>query len=267
MKYKELKTIYLTLQQAAELIQKELEHICGHPIPCFIKVEDLDFWAVNFQGYRMPLSEMYFILEEINADERTRELSALAEPVSDVNSIDFSMSAHLLSKAMNLCWRQEMATEDGIWLIDVYAPNEENKRIFSYDSLTVDLDKLMSKDEVLKYIEVHGGNYEALCELCEQYLNMFGNELHWHYPIVTENLFAGTHILLVKEGAVALPYNIIDEHNFEVFCLEDAELLDSESMKNFLTEWQDFSSDLFGAMEAVRHMLVQLEKNRSITEV
>ena len=262
MEFNEVKTIYLTLQQTGALIQKELERICRHPIPCLIKVEDLDFWEVSFQGYRMPLSEMYFVLEQIEADSRTRELSTVDDPVSDVNSISPFMSARILSKALGLCWEKDIADENGIWLIDVRTPGKENKRLFRYNSLAVDLDKLMSAEEVLAYIENHGGNYAALSELCEQNAAIYGNELRWHYPIVTDNLFSGTHILLVKEGALALPYNIIDEHDFEVFCLENAELLDEESIGMLLDDWKTFSDDLFGALGAVRRTITQLETDQ-----
>lgn len=122
-------------------------------------------------------------------------------------------------------------------------------------------DCLKSKDEVVEFLKAHGGNYEALSDIVEAYHEACGEELCWHYPI-TDELHTGTYILRVKEGALALPYNLVDENDFEVFCVDEIKLLDAASMDILIDEWSSYSYELLKAMCEIRKLLAEQEKRR-----
>lgn len=262
MSYEEVKTLRLTHRQVADLIQGEIEKIVQHPVPCRYMHEDFDVWEIGFRGYRMPLAELFHLFDVIDAEEDVRKNSVPDEVGMDVNGIGSDASRILLENALGLCWDRELSNREYLWLIDVQPPEKkEEARLFLYKNIIVNLDMLKTKDEAIEYIEEKGGNYSALQEFDEKFSPSYDKELFWHYPIVTENLFSGTYFLLVKEGVLALPYNIIDEDNMEVFCLDDAELCGVESLDMYIEEWQSHSDELFGAMGAMRR-LMQAEEAR-----
>lgn len=261
MSMKDVRTIKLSHQKVAELCQQEIEKICGHTVPCKYFHEDYNVWEIGFRGYRMPLAELFHLFEVIDVEEDIRKNSVPDEVGEDVNGIGSDASQLLLEKALGLVWDSELSDEECLWLIDVHAPEKKEKtRLFLYKNTIVNLDMLKTKDEAIEFIEEKGGNYSALQEFDEKFSPSYDKELFWHFPIVTDNLFSGTYFLLVKEGVLALPYNIIDEHDMEVFCLDDAELCDVESMDMYIEEWQAHSDELFGAMGAMRRFLFQEEK-------
>lgn len=265
MSYEEVKTMRLTHKEVAGLIQGEIEKICKHPVPCRYMHEDFDMWEIGFRGYRMPLSELYRIFEEIGADENVRKKSIPDEVGEDVNGIGAEASVMLLEIGLDLCWEKELSNEECLWLINVRPYEKKEKaRLFLYGNRIVNLDLLKTKDEAIAYIEENGGNYSALQKFDENFSTEYNKESFWHFPIVTDNLFAGTYFLLVKEGVLALPYNIIDEHDMEVFCLDDAELCDVESLDMYIEEWQSHSDELFGAMAAMRRMLKAEEMRQPV---
>lgn len=265
MSYEEVKTMRLTHKEVADLIQGEIEKICQHTVPCRYIHEDFDVWEIGFRGYRMPLGELFHLFEVIDAEEDVRKNSVPDEIGEDVNGIGSDASQILLEKALGLCWEKELSNEEYLWLINVKPYEKKEKaRLFLYGNRIVNLDLLKTKDEALAYIEENGGNYSALQEYNEKYSPEYNKETFWHFPIVTDNLFAGTYFLLVKEGVLALPYNIIDEHDMEVFCLDDAELCDVASLDMYIEEWQAHSDELFGAMAAMRRMLKAEEERRAV---
>ena len=257
MGFREVRTLYLTYQQVAEYVQRQLELICRHPVPCRVIPEEYDQWAIGFMGYRMPRSEVYQVLERIDADKETRECAFPTEAGDDVGDIGYLLARKLLSRGLGLIWHMDISDDEGIWLIEAEPASKVKRRMFTCGDISVDLNQLMSKEETLNFIENEGGKYDALTLIGDQYSIVHGNQLFWHFPLVTDNLLAGTYILLVKEGALALPYNLIDDKGLEEFCLEDAELFDAESIDLYIDEWNTHSKDLVSALSAIRGLLLR----------
>ena len=112
---------------------------------------------------------------------------------------------------------------------------------------TIDKSKLYSTDDLLKILRENGESDRALSPIREQYLDTFGNELIWRYPI-SDGMNAGVEIIVVKEGFLSLPYNIIDKEEYEIFELDRACLFDEDALEIFISDWKSFSDDLIGAL-------------------
>lgn len=267
MSMKDVRTIKLSHQKVVELCQQEIEKICKHTVPCKYFHEDYNVWEIGFRGYRMPVSELFHLFDVVGADEDVIKQSLPEEFGVDVNGIGSDASRLILEKALGLMWERELSDEEALWIIDA-KPIEERKdyRMFLYKDTIVNFDLLKTKDEALKYIEANGGNYSALQSFDEKYSPVYQKQLFWHFPIVTDNLFTGTYFLLVREGVLTIPYDTVDEHELEVFCLEDAELCSVEALDNYVREWQDHSDELFGAFGAMRRFLLQEEKRNGATD-
>jgi len=112
---------------------------------------------------------------------------------------------------------------------------------------TIDKSNLYSKEDLLMLLRENGESDRALSPIREQYLDTFGNELIWRYPI-SDGMNAGVEIIVVKEGFLSLPYNIIDKEEYEIFELDRACLFDEDALEIFISDWKSFSDDLLGAL-------------------
>jgi hypothetical protein len=113
--------------------------------------------------------------------------------------------------------------------------------------IEIDKTKLYSKDELLTHLKENGESDKALSSVRDAYQEAFGNELMWRYPI-SDGLHAGTMIVTVKEGFISLPFNCMDETEYEFFELDRAAMFNEDALQCFITDWKDFSDDLLGAL-------------------
>ena len=123
-------------------------------------------------------------------------------------------------------------------------------------NMKIDRNNLLTKQQLLEHLEENGGHDRGLSEIRDRYLNEFGNELMWRYPI-TDGWHNGVVIVTVREGFISLPYDFVDNEVYEIFELEKAAMFDAESMEIFLDDWKSFSEHLTNAMTA---MLKQLQQ-------
>lgn len=115
------------------------------------------------------------------------------------------------------------------------------------NKIEFDSSKLLSKQEVIDYLTRNGENDRELGDLLIRHEAEFGNTLLWRYPI-SDSKHAGGAILVVKEGFLWLPYDCVEEHDYEIYKLDEAKMFDSESLEFFIDDWKSFSDDLLGAM-------------------
>lgn len=121
--------------------------------------------------------------------------------------------------------------------------------------LLLDMEELHSRGELMEYFDEHGPTYSALVDFCEGYLEKYGNELCWHYP-VSDGKHLGTFLVLVREGILSLPYDDADKADCELFCTDEVAMFqDSSDMDIFLDDWDSFQADLVQAMTAMRDYL------------
>ena len=115
------------------------------------------------------------------------------------------------------------------------------------NGIAIDTSKLPTKQALLEHLKEDGGTDRGLVELRSEQSELFGNELMWHYPI-TDGYHAGFVVVAVQEGFLCLPYHEIYKEDYEIFELDKAELLDADSLANYISEWESFSTDLLGAL-------------------
>ncbi len=125
--------------------------------------------------------------------------------------------------------------------------------------LTLNLEELRSRQELLDYFNENGPTHSALMDFCEEYREKYGNELCWPYPI-SDGKHLGTFFMLVREGILSLPYDDADKVDYELFCVDDAALFkDYADMEIFIDDWKLFHNDLMKAMTAMRDYLYNQE--------
>lgn len=125
--------------------------------------------------------------------------------------------------------------------------------------LTLNLEELRSRQELLDYFNENGPTHSSLMDFCEEYREKYGNELCWPYPI-SDGKHLGTFFVLVREGILSLPYDDADQVDYELFCVDDAVLCDDYAdMEIFMDDWKLFHNDLMQTMTAMRDYLYNQE--------
>jgi len=123
----------------------------------------------------------------------------------------------------------------------------------------IDKSKLMTKSEILDFLTKHGANDRSLAKIRERYQKHFGNELVWHYPI-SEGMHKALFIVVVKEGFLSIPYDLVCKSDYELLLLEKACLLSEESLEFLIDDFKLFSDYLLAALAGMRfYSLVDAE--------
>lgn len=127
--------------------------------------------------------------------------------------------------------------------------DNSEKRVESMviDGIQIDMDKLISTDELMECLKEHGETDCALSYIRDRYQNQFDNELIWRYPI-SDGWHMGTYIVCTKEGFISIPYDEISKDEYEILLLDDAVMLDEDVLKCFIDQWKVYSDILLGAM-------------------
>ena len=124
--------------------------------------------------------------------------------------------------------------------------------------INIDEAKLLPKQELLDYLMENGESDKALSTIRERYMEEFGNEMMWRYPI-SDGKHAGTFIVLVREGFISLPFDVIDSEDYEILELQDAAMFKEEDMEYFIDDWILFSDDILRAMRDMKRILADRE--------
>lgn len=128
--------------------------------------------------------------------------------------------------------------------------------MFHLAGIDVDPSKLLTKTQLLEFLEENGEDDRAMSQIRERYLQEFGNELVWRYPI-SDGMHMGTFIVCVKEGFISVPFNIIDAVDYEILELKQTAMFDADAMQVFIEDWISFSEDLVGAMKDIHRILAE----------
>ena len=120
----------------------------------------------------------------------------------------------------------------------------------------IDTSKLFTRAELLKLLEENGESDRALAKVRERYMDDFGNELVWYYPI-SDGKHKGTFIVYVQEGFISIPYDIVDAVDYEILELQQTAMFDGESMQYFIDDWISHSDDLVAAMKEMHRILTK----------
>lgn len=249
----------LSWADVTRLVAGEICKILGKQIRCTAFPDDSSYWAVQFEGYAMPLSEVWRLLEVTEGTEDDRRDSLPEDNSVTVKSIGKDLSTRLLNNAMGYQWEAELIAEDTLWLLGEKKSQPERKIIFALNNLNIDLNSLKSRQELISYFNENGPTHSALMDFCEDYRNKYHNELCWPYPI-SDGKHLGTFLVLVREGVLSLPYDDADKVDYELFCMDDICMLDAASMGEFMESWRLFDDELWAAMEALKGCLLHQEE-------
>jgi hypothetical protein len=121
----------------------------------------------------------------------------------------------------------------------------------------VDETKLYTLESLIEHLKENGESDRALSVIREYYFKTFGNELIWYYPI-SNGYHAGVVIVVVKEGFAALPYNVIDKDEYEIFEFEHISLFNEDAIQCFIDDWKNFTDDLL----SVLHEMMSITKGK-----
>jgi len=113
--------------------------------------------------------------------------------------------------------------------------------------IEIDRSKLMTKSELLAFLMKNGESDRALSVIRERYYETFGNELIWHYPI-SDGKHRAVFVVIVQEGFVSLPYDVVDKEDYEILELDSVTMFDAETLKFFIDDFKLFSDDLLAAI-------------------
>lgn len=216
--------------------------------------EDADYWGAMAVDYRFSLEDLNQLLDAVRADDEVR-IRTFPDDDTSTNSFGMDLGNLLLKREQGSDWADTHITQSCLWLLDY-----SNKQIHPYSRSgfleSIPRDRLMSEQEVKEYLDCNGGSDKALSEIRERYLEEFGSELSWRYPI-TDEFHLGAFILAVKEGYLHIPYDGVYMDEYELLDESEIALHTRETLKLFLSDWIRFSDNL---EDALKTMIRQEEK-------
>ncbi len=129
-----------------------------------------------------------------------------------------------------------------------------NQLSYNIDNAKINPALLKNSSELKACLDKWGAAFTSLNDFCEEYQDKFGNQLYWHYPC-SDDKHNGLYFVLCSDGILCLPYDQMDGEYFEYFELDEARLLDKDSIKFFIDDWIRFSDDLVDAMLSMQKWL------------
>ena len=214
--------------------------------------EDQGYWGARALHGLFSVADLNRLLDAVQADAETR-METLPEDSEVVHGFGMTLGSLLLKAALQADWKCEMVEDDALWLIG-FVSSETRPYTVSGLLRTLNPDTLMSAKEILAYLKDNDSTDRTLSDIRLRYYAAHGNELCWRYPI-SDGIHAGAFILATKDGYLSLPYNSMDEEDYEILVLDDAVFHDPASLTTFLSDWEDFSADLTDAMREMCRIL------------
>lgn len=236
----------------AKLLSAQIKAVLGHRFLLRVWPEDQGYWGARALHGLFSVADLNQLLDAVQADAETRR-ETLPEDSEAVHGFGMTLGSLLLKSALQADWKCELVEDNALWLIGV-ASAETRPYTVSGLLRNLNTDALLSAREALEYLKDNGSTDCTLSDIRLRYYAAHGNELCWRYPI-SDGIHAGVFILITKDGYLSLPYNSMDEEDYEILMLDDAVLHDPVSLATLLSDWEDFSADLTDAMREMRCIL------------
>jgi len=117
----EAKAVKLTWDEVSELITKQVTEILGRDVVCKANIDDSDYWAIQLSEERIPVSELFKLMETVGADEAARKDTLPESAVKEFSSREIGMGTAelLLGRQLNIKWDAFHIESDSLWLLDV----------------------------------------------------------------------------------------------------------------------------------------------------
>ena len=121
MMYETVKAFKLPWNTVSHLVGLEVSKILGRNIVCKANMDDHDYWAAQFVDERIPLSELYKLMETVNADEKARNesLPESTRTQSSAKEVGLGVAELLLSRHLGVNWTAFYLDKQHLWLLDV----------------------------------------------------------------------------------------------------------------------------------------------------
>lgn len=252
------KTLRISWDNVTAMVSVMLCQILGRCSICVASYEDMDYWNIRLAEERLSKTEIAKLLDAVDASQDAR-IESLPQDDETSRCLGMRLSALLLKRYLGQGWETAFINEDGLYLVNPDAPellpNLEN--VIRFGELRIRMDTLKSRQDLLDYLQKNGATHVALMDFCDDYREMYHNELCWPYP-TSDGKHLGTFLVLVREGILSLPYDGADKEDYELFCPEDACMCDWDSLKIFLDDWTRFSDDLkYSIVEMMEYLRIQ----------
>ena len=245
-------TYRLAWDDIAKLLSNQIKATLGRRFLLRVWPEDQGYWGARALYGQFSVADLNQLLDAVQADAETR-LETLPEDSEAVHGFGMTLGSLLLKAVLQADWKCELVEDDALWLIGFVSAETKPYTVSGF-LRNLNADALMSAKEVLAYLKENGSTDCTLSDIRLRYYAAHGNELCWRYPI-SDGIHAGAFILVTKDGYLSLPYNSMDEEDYEILVSEDAVLHDPASLTTFLSDWESFSADLTDAMREMRRIL------------
>ena len=258
-----LQTLKLSWEEVGTLIGSVISVVLKREVTCRAALDDYNYWTVSDTAGRFSHDDLDILLDYVEASREIREITFHGDSDTTV-ALDMGLAQALLKKKLNTSWEQELIKEDGLWLIGVDPEHLNYAGTITVDGKIISMDALWSKEELVEQLFDAGGSEADLSDVCDRYVKQYGNQLYWSYPI-TDGEYNGVYFVLVQEGVLCLPYDVIDREEYEFFERDGVRLLSAEEMGYFISEWKRASRELEEVMDSFMNYLKERERNESET--
>ena len=117
--------------------------------------------------------------------------------------------------------------------------------------------------EVVERLNEYGHNFVSLSSFRGRYLSIFGDDLCWRFPLCDRE-HAGCILFPVQEGILYLPYDAVDETDYEQFAAKDIKLLTEAQLQTLIEELQQVSAEQMRVLVGIQsYKLIQEEDNKN----
>ena len=234
--------LLLTWGEIAFYVGEKVSGLIGRKITCQAGFEDEAYWGVAAINDTFSVQELKNILCSVIATKSMYD-EALPPDSDDSRSLGMGLSAKLLENCIGSSWEHLSISDDGLWLIGIEPETvklpEMSQDVIYVEDCFVDTTKLISKDELMKYLEGTDGMGSDLDEFCQKNLLEYGTKLYWYCPLPSKD-HEGYYFVLVRDGVLSLPYNHVYDRDEEL-ALGDAKLFNSREVFNVKCNWDEFT--------------------------
>lgn len=119
----------LTWEEVPMGVSCEIFRILGRNLNCAAHADDYDYWGVRIEDERIPLSELFRLMESVDAGERVRKESLPESTCKSASSgeLGMGMSDLLLRRHYECSWETVHIDEQNLWLLGVREDNSDEK--------------------------------------------------------------------------------------------------------------------------------------------
>lgn len=119
MKIETAKALRISWKTATQIAEDEISKILGRKIKCDAHMDDDAYWTISFPEERLPMSDLYKILEAIEAtpEQRLDSIPPESERMTSVNCLGMDASSLLLSRYFGYLAEHEFLEPTSLWLL------------------------------------------------------------------------------------------------------------------------------------------------------